>query len=353
MSLQLSDKHFRLMCPRLPSARRAELLPHINAALARFGIDTKLRVAAFLSNLMHESGSFKYSREIWGPTPAQRRYEGRRDLGNTLPGDGKRFMGRGFIQTTGRGNYRRVGRALGLDLEAQPEMLEQPRNAALSAAFFWHDNKLNRLADCLRGKRDASEQKTLAAICKRINGGTNGLAERVTLYWRALAVLSQEPEVRRVEEALEQKIAASPAIPTPETHTPEQIAAAQADPGQREAAEAAEVAEQTKAARVIDLAEKTPASVLRATATSLWSRTGGRVVQTIGLVYAALQAGSFFAWAGVAVVALALLYVVYQNRHDLRRWKFIALSKVKELTSENRLLKLGVLALGALFLIVR
>lgn len=77
-----------------------------------FGIDTPQRQAAFLAQIAHESGSFRYVREIWGPTAAQQRYEGRADLGNTEPGDGKRYLGRGLIQLTGRANARQARDAL-------------------------------------------------------------------------------------------------------------------------------------------------------------------------------------------------------------------------------------------------
>ncbi|WP_395449971.1 glycoside hydrolase family 19 protein [Aminobacter sp. UC22_36] len=86
--------------------------------------------AYVLATAWHESGRFRYMREIWGPTAAQRRYEGRKDLGNTVAGDGKRFMGRGFVQITGRRNYADWGRRLGLDLLNAPQLAEKPEIAA-------------------------------------------------------------------------------------------------------------------------------------------------------------------------------------------------------------------------------
>lgn len=80
--------------------------------------------AYILATAHHETGAFKYMREIWGPTPAQSRYEGRKDLGNTVKGDGKKFMGRGFIQITGRANYADWSQRLGVDLIAKPELAE-------------------------------------------------------------------------------------------------------------------------------------------------------------------------------------------------------------------------------------
>lgn len=86
--------------------------------------------AYVLGTAWHESGRFQYMREIWGPTPAQKRYEGRKDLGNTVAGDGKKFMGRGFVQITGRRNYTDWGRRLGLDLLKEPNLAEKPEIAA-------------------------------------------------------------------------------------------------------------------------------------------------------------------------------------------------------------------------------
>ncbi len=152
----------------------------LNEAMSLYGINTKKRIAAFLAQVGHESGRLKYTSEIWGPTPTQRRYEGRKDLGNIYPGDGSRFRGHGLIQTTGRFNHRRVTQrlrarfpALGVpDFEAEPTKLTLPRWAALSAADFWDMIGGNALAD--------TDQFT--ALTKRINGGTNGLADRKALW---------------------------------------------------------------------------------------------------------------------------------------------------------------------------
>lgn len=86
--------------------------------------------AYVLATAYHETGNFRWLREIWGPTPAQMRYEGRADLGNTVAGDGRRFMGRGYVQITGRRNYADWGKRLGLDLTDRPDMAEEPDIAA-------------------------------------------------------------------------------------------------------------------------------------------------------------------------------------------------------------------------------
>jgi hypothetical protein len=124
--------------------------------------------------------------EIWGPTPAQLRYEPESSLattlGNTEPGDGKRFKGRGPIQITGRANYRRFGDLLNVDLMSAPEQAAVPDLAFRIAALFWSKKGLNDLAD--QATDDAFRE-----ITRRINGGFNGLAERQKFYAVARTVL--------------------------------------------------------------------------------------------------------------------------------------------------------------------
>jgi putative chitinase len=166
----------------LPNAgqRAGVFAPVLNTAMQRFQIVGVKRVAAFIAQIGHESGQLVYVREIWGPTPAQTKYEGRADLGNTVPGDGLKYRGRGLIQITGRANYAACGEALGLDLINHPELLEQPQYACLSAAWFWATKGLNTLAD-------ADKFET---ITRRINGGLNGQTDRLKLWGKAKAVLA-------------------------------------------------------------------------------------------------------------------------------------------------------------------
>jgi len=160
--------------------RATEWLPHIEAAMEEFGINTPARQAAFLAQIGHESGGLHWVVELWGPTPAQSRYEGRKDLGNIEPGDGFRFRGRGLIQTTGRANYAATGEALGLDLLDDPAQLAMPENAARSAGWYWQSHGLNDLADVGDFRR----------ITIRINGGLNGMSERLALHEAARSVLA-------------------------------------------------------------------------------------------------------------------------------------------------------------------
>lgn len=145
-------------------------------------LDTPQRLACFLAQVGHESGCLRWRKEIWGPTAQQLRYEGTKlavRLGNTQPGDGKRFMGRGLIQVTGRANYLEMGKSLKLNLISQPERLEERTLAAVSAAEFWKTRRLNRYADAY----------DFVGMTKRINGGLNGLAHRQALYTKAITLL--------------------------------------------------------------------------------------------------------------------------------------------------------------------
>ncbi|MBX8528580.1 glycoside hydrolase family 19 protein [Pseudomonas cichorii] len=170
----------------LPSAgsKAGVFVPALNAAMGKYQIITPLRIAAFIAQIGHESGQLRYVRELGNDAYLSKYDTGRlaANLGNTpeADGDGQFYRGRGLIQVTGRANYAACGEALGLDLLKHPELLEQPEHAAMSAAWFWGSNGLNRLAD------SGDMQK----ITRRINGGLNGLQDRLTLYKKACEVLN-------------------------------------------------------------------------------------------------------------------------------------------------------------------
>jgi putative chitinase len=191
-STRLTESMLRQIMPSVRPASCTAYAPFLQQAMEEFSISTPARAAAFLAQLAHESGQLCHMEEIWGPTPAQCRYEpGTRlatRLGNTEPGDGKRFKGRGPIQLTGRANYRRYGRVLGVDLIAHPELAATPQVGFRVAGLFWRRNGLNELADAQRFK----------AITRRINGGFNGLADRINFYERAKQ-LFHAPSIRVLE----------------------------------------------------------------------------------------------------------------------------------------------------------
>lgn len=184
-------------------------VPAINRAAARFKIDSRLRLAAFIAQAGHESGQLtklveglSYSAEglmkTWparfdAKTAAQYArqperianvvYAGR--MGNTQPGDGWKYRGRGLLQVTGRSGYRAAGIALGLPLEQEPELLEQAEYAAQSAAWWWKEHGLNELADAGRIQDIGSLINT-----GKVGRVPHGAAERKALYDLALKVLA-------------------------------------------------------------------------------------------------------------------------------------------------------------------
>jgi len=158
--------------------------PFIDSCMKEFEINTPLRQAAFIAQIAHETGAFKYLREIWGPTPQQLKYENSvrlaNQLGNTQKGDGFKFIGRGAIMITGRANYERYGKLLGVDLITHPELAESQVFAFRIAGLFWKTKGLNEMAD----------RKEFEQITRRVNGGLNGQAERLSYYEKAKKVLN-------------------------------------------------------------------------------------------------------------------------------------------------------------------
>lgn len=151
------------------TARGGELGTAAADLFPAYGImKSPLCLAHFIAQTAHESGGYRFMAEIWGPTKAQVRYEGRADLGNTHAGDGKRYMGRGVLQITGRANYRKYGDLIGLPLEVQPDLAAQPRTGLHIACEYWKQNGLNALA----------LSDNLEAITRKVNGGRNGIEDR-------------------------------------------------------------------------------------------------------------------------------------------------------------------------------
>ena len=154
----------------------AELALAANVHFRTYGIlNSGLRLAHFMGQCAHESGGFRYMEEIASGAA----YEGRRDLGNTQSGDGRRYKGRGPIQLTGRANYRRVGQTIGIDLEAYPEIVSRPAIGLLVGCVYWSERSLN-------AKADADD---LLGLTRAINGGTNGLEDRRIKTAKAKALI--------------------------------------------------------------------------------------------------------------------------------------------------------------------
>lgn len=172
--MEVSKEQLSEIMPNAKS-RVDKFLPVINKWADTFGINTKIRMAHFLSQIAHESGELRYTKEL----ASGKAYEGRKDLGNIQKGDGVRFKGRGLIQITGRANYTAYAKFCGYDVVAKPELLEKPVGAVKSAMWYWQTHGLNELADADK----------FVTITRRINGGTNGLESRRAYLQRAKQVL--------------------------------------------------------------------------------------------------------------------------------------------------------------------
>jgi predicted chitinase len=177
----VTDDELRQIMPNCAAAKRTDYLPFIQQAMQEFEITSYLREAAFLAQLAHESGELRYMEEIASGAA----YEGRKDLGNTQPGDGRLYKGRGPIQLTGRANYQKYGDLLGIDLINNPKVAATKEVGFRIAGEFWKLNGLNPLAD----------QQDFKQITKRINGGYNGLDDRTRYYNRAKQVLNKSDAV--------------------------------------------------------------------------------------------------------------------------------------------------------------
>lgn len=148
----------------------------LNACLEKFEINTKSRMRHFMSQISHESGAGKYTKEIASGDA----YEGRRDLGNTQPGDGRRFKGGGYIQLTGRANYQAFANYI-----KDPRVMEGVDYVAekypfTSAGYWWYRNGMNALCDT---------NPTVEQVTRKVNGGYNGLEDRKYYYNRCLSVI--------------------------------------------------------------------------------------------------------------------------------------------------------------------
>ena len=182
-----------------------EWLEPLNETFKKYDISNPKRQACFIGQCMHESGGFKLLKEnlnysakaLMNTWPsrfpdmdtaekferqpekiANKVYSGR--MGNSEDGDGAKYIGRGLIQLTGKDNYRAFGEAIGEDLVANPELVEEPRYAALSAGWFFNKRNLNALADIM----------DITTMTIRINGGKIGIDDRVAKINKALDVLA-------------------------------------------------------------------------------------------------------------------------------------------------------------------
>lgn len=167
--MKITRQQFLAIVPNCDKS--AAILHYINAWADTFEINTPLRMAHFLARCCHETGGFKYMRELGKEKYFKKYEEGKlgKMLGNTQKGDGYKYRGRGFLMMTGRSNYKAYqtsGFCKG-DIMSQPELLETPNGGTKSGMWYWWKHGLNALAD----------KDDVLAVTKKINGGTNGLED--------------------------------------------------------------------------------------------------------------------------------------------------------------------------------
>lgn len=170
-AFRLGWRSVRYVCPNLTRAEARAVADAAGPSFAAEGITTAKRAAAAVAQMAEETDGFRTFREY----ASGAEYEGRRDLGNVKPGDGRRFPGRGTIMSTGRANYAAASRRFHHDFIAHPSDMQQPKWAFKVGAAWWHDNGCNQLAD----------SGDFTALTRRINGGVNGLAQREAYHRRA------------------------------------------------------------------------------------------------------------------------------------------------------------------------
>lgn len=187
----ITKEMLRKLAPTGKEEIISHLAAHLNDQLAKYNINNYLRVCHFLAQAAHESASFRTLEEFASGSA----YEGRKDLGNVNPGDGKRYKGRGIFQLTGRANYRVMGQKLGYELEHKPELAADPMISIKTACEYWNSRNLSAYADL----------DDVLTITRRINGGTNGLDDRRQYLSKAKAIIPKDLKLSTYKDAEVQK----------------------------------------------------------------------------------------------------------------------------------------------------
>ncbi len=175
--LAVTSERLLRLAPKGETVIVKGIAQRLDGLASEHDITTRLRLCHFLAQAAHETDGFRTLEEYGGPSYFQR-YEGRQDLGNTQAGDGVRYHGRGIFQLTGRANYRRFGKILGINLEGAPERAKEPEISLAVAFAYWSERAINAAADA----------DDIAAVTRLINGGRNGLAERTRYLEKAKGI---------------------------------------------------------------------------------------------------------------------------------------------------------------------
>lgn len=310
--MNVTTDDLRRLCPKAKEEIIAPLVVAMSAVLPAYGITTALRFDHFIAQAAHETMGFQTLNELGGSVYFEKMYGpqtavGRR-LGNTQPGDGARYHGRGIFQLTGRANYAGLGKKLGLDLVGHPEWAADPATSLRIACEYWVGRKLNALAD----------GDDVVGITRKINGGTNGLAQRKAFLAKAKTIWTPRFVAAGMVEV--------PATPAP---TPEPVAIPEPDPAEPVivATPPAEIPKPTALPTTVDppapdpvmenlpaIATDAPPSLARSK--TLWGNitgvfSGGGLGYTFGqfldnpnAVWILIAAGGFLLVGGLAVVVV-------------------------------------------------
>jgi putative chitinase len=202
-----------------PAVSQAKIIAEAGAVLAAtlesYDITSRLRIAHFLGQTCEESAGYRTTEEF----ASGREYEGRRDLGNTQKGDGPRYKGRGLLQLTGRANYADYGKAMGVDLVDNPTLAAQPSLSLKIACEYWKRHNIN--ADC--------ERDDVQAVTRKVNGGLNGLSDRIAFTQKAKAAIARLQAVQ-LSGATSDGLTPVAAAPAPDAATPAGMAGAGGTP---------------------------------------------------------------------------------------------------------------------------
>jgi predicted chitinase len=295
----VSVDELRKLMPNLSLGKAGYYAPFLNAAMLEQEIISKRRRCAFLAQLAHESAQLRYMEEIASGAA----YEGRTDLGNIRPGDGKRYKGRGPIQLTGRANYRLFGRLLGLDLEGNPQIAAKPENGFRIAALFWKRKKLNDLADQLTLKGDKAERTTFMEITKRINGGHNGLNDRLNYFRIAKQLLHNDED---------EPSPVAPSAVRPAESVKEQE---ESESAGSQAVAPAEVSAESGETDLLGAAVTSPKA--KGAALKLWPRLVKHSSAGVTFIWAIVEANKVASVLVLLVIAAGIGWLLYHNRKKL------------------------------------
>ncbi|MBA2736347.1 MAG: hypothetical protein H0U50_06100 [Pyrinomonadaceae bacterium] len=301
---------------------RDRLIAALNIFLPKYGINTHRRICAFLGNCGIETDYFRTTIEY----ASGEDYEGRKNLGNTERGDGRRFKGRGLTQTTGRANYeavqKAIGQALGINVIKNPELLAQIEIAVESACIFWRDNNLNAYAD--RG-----EFRQLSGIVNRGDKNKTPLhwAKRNELYSKCIRYVPKD--FTFAELPTEQNYDNPARIPHPAEVLPLVVAAnnnpvALTPTGTIDSPSEGELANDETSFLASALDKNVSPDEIKTAARTAAPRILVRFARPFAILYAMLEAGNIYAWLGIAVGVIGLGVLIYLHRDDLKKvWETV------------------------------